>query len=89
MKALKIIKAVCVMVAIVGGIFTFCIIGRCDYEDYCNERGIECETKTSPLDSLIGVAMVAVGFGAAVGIDALQEKSRSTKQMRNGSKRRI
>ena len=61
----RIIKWTLIAIAACGLIFSIGVISKCDYEDFCHDHGVECETETNPAVALIGGAvMAAAGFAA-------------------------
>ena len=63
---MKTAKRILIGIMALGLLGAFCIISTCDYEDYCKNHGVECETETNPLTALIPAAVVALaGAGVA------------------------
>jgi len=61
----KIIKWTLIAIVALGLIFSFCVVSKCDYEDYCHDHGVEAETETNPLTALYGLAVAIPAAGVA------------------------
>lgn len=62
---MKKLKWALIALTAVGFLMAGLVISKCDYEDYCHDHGVECETETNPAVALIGGAvMAAAGFAA-------------------------
>ena len=72
---MKKLKWALIALTAVGFLMSGIVISKCDYENYCLDHGVECDTETNPLTALYGVAVAIPAAGAAYIIDG-KERAR-------------
>ena len=71
---MKGLKWLFLTLAVLGIVFAFLVVSRCDFEDECRANGVKIDTETNPLVAGYGVGFSAVFIGGIYFIEKKEDE---------------